>query len=495
MLKDKFGVNDYFANAALREAQAILKVNKENTKRSIASQEAEITMREKKIEAVATELKNKLILKEGLIAISKAIKEGSKLPEFRTYKGSREYLKDAENLIFAIRRNNKEDLEFTLYEFEVQYLDRKIRRLKGRLKQLKYGLNRAQEKHAHLVKNPRKTCFGTKDFFKKQFTVEEYRKNHVLWKDEFNHRRNRSMTISGRKDAVEGNFVFRYDGSELTFTDMHGKRIAIKGVNFPKGQELVMAVLNAAKGQRTAVAWTIEDWGEYYIFKCTVELPAVKYVNYAKTSGVVAIDVNYDHIAWAELNAQGPLIDKGILSFDLANKSSGQVKWLLGNVVKELLRICAVKQKPLVMEDLDTEDSKRRLLYGNKKRNRKLSGFAYSLLTALIESRAYKDGVYVYKINPAYTSQIGKLKYMRVLGLSIHTAAAFAIGRRSLRYKEKVPGCYRKFISAKLIVRHHWAQWRYLSKGLKGVRTNSFYKSIDTSEYKTIKALKESLAN
>ena len=29
------------------------------------------------------------------------------------------------------------------------------------------------------------SCFGTKDFFKKQYTVDEFKKNHKKWKDEF----------------------------------------------------------------------------------------------------------------------------------------------------------------------------------------------------------------------------------------------------------------------------------------------------------------------
>ena len=53
--------------------------------------------------------------------------------------------------------------------------------------------------------------FGTKKRFKSQFTMEKYSKNHKQWKIEWQKSRYRQMTISGRKDAGSGNFVFHYN--------------------------------------------------------------------------------------------------------------------------------------------------------------------------------------------------------------------------------------------------------------------------------------------
>ena len=43
------------------------------------------------------------------------------------------------------------------------------------------------------------------------------------------------------------------------------------------------------------------------------------------------------------------------------------------------------------------------------------------------------------KVNPAYTSVIGRFKYAKMYGLSVHEAASFVIGRRGLDFEEKVP--------------------------------------------------------
>ena len=156
-----------------------------------------------------------------------------------------------------------------------------------------------------------------------------------------------------------------------------------------------------------------------------------------------------------------------IIKFNLDGKSSNQATNIIEEAIKQLCDIAVSKNKPLGGEDLNTEESKSKLMYGNSKRNKKLSQFAYSKIMSAIDSRAYKSNLYVYKRNPAYTSQIGKLKYMKTLGLSIHDSASFVIGRRCLGYKEKLPKIYRKFLSNELKNKHHWSQWNYISKNLK----------------------------
>lgn len=130
-----------------------------------------------------------------------------------------------------------------------------------------------------------------------------------------------------------------------------------------------------------------------------------------------------------------------------------------------------------------------------KKLNQKLSQFAYSKITDMIYARAYKDSVAVFKRNPAYSSQIGKLKYMKNKGLSIHTAAALVIGRRAMGFKEKTPKCYKKYLGENIILKHHWSHWRYLSKDLKPVYPKYFYQTINFKEFKTTPQIKEFLVS
>ncbi|RGR75463.1 transposase, partial [Holdemania filiformis] len=45
------------------------------------------------------------------------------------------------------------------------------------------------------------------------------------------------------------------------------------------------------------------------------------------------------------------------------------------------------------------------------------------------------EGYGVVQVNPAYTSQIGKEKYSRKMGCTVHMAASFVIGRRGMGYQ------------------------------------------------------------
>lgn len=516
LLKDKYNINsDYYINSSRKSGEAMISSQNELKKLYIKNLENEIKVRESKIKDTQKTLENKLIVKDSLIKISKVIKENKKLqleynqfklqnpnskkklklkklPKFKTYKGAREYLANQENLTFAVRRNKKEDLIFNIYEFEVCYLNNQISKLKNRLKQLKFGLNRAKNKLDKLNNNSfKQVCFGSSKLFKKQFTTNV---KHSVWKDEFNKNRYKNIIISGRKDAVQGNFVFRYNNKKLTFKSINDKEITIDNLIFKYGQDKIEKALNAPKNERKAVAWSIEDRGDYYIVKCTVELPKQD-LNYSRQDGIVSYDINYNHIAWVELNNQGSMIDKGIIHYNLANKTSNQATNIIENAMKKLVDIAVAKSKPLGGEDLDTEESKSKLMYGNKKRNKKLSQFAYDKIMTAIDARAYKCNVYVYKRNPAYTSQIGKLKYMKPMGLSIHESAAYVIGRRCLGFKEKLPTIYKKFLSDKIVKKHHWSHWCYISKNLKEVKTNYFYNTINTESFNKLTDLAKDIAS
>jgi len=57
----------------------------------------------------------------------------------------------------------------------------------------------------------------------------------------------------------------------------------------------------------------------------------------------------------------------------------------------------------------------------------------------MIETKAKKAGVYLQYANPAYTSQIGQMKFMARYGLSSHGSVACVIARRGYRFKTEKP--------------------------------------------------------
>ena len=69
---------------------------------------------------------------------------------------------------------------------------------------------------------------------------------------------------------------------------------------------------------------------------------------------------------------------------------------------------------------------------------RMLSGLAYDQIHKTLVSRAYREGVDMAKVNPAYTSVIGRTKFSGQYGLSVHHGAAVAIARRYFRFSERL---------------------------------------------------------
>ena len=320
----------------------------------------------------------------------------------------------------------------------------------------------------------------------------------------------REMMLIGQADRPQGNTLVRYDipSKTLIYTSMDKTQIRIPNVVFPYGQELIEQALQAHEiaiqnKKRSPldqlpgwtpipVTWAIEQCGHGFRIKCMIDVPAKtpEISDYSK--GCIAFDMNYDHIAAAEIGECGDLIWHKVLPLNMNNTTSNQRKNAISEALEQLFYLAKHLGKPIAMEDI--EKIQQEPLYGSRKKNRKVSQFAYTIMTELANSKAQKYGVSVKAVNPAYTSQIGKFKYMKKYGLSIHEAAAYTIGRRAMGWIEPIPANLQHLIPAEKQTQHEWSQWNYLSKGLKKVPTYKFYENIDFSKYSTLAKANKSLS-
>jgi cell division ATPase FtsA len=76
----------------------------------------------------------------------------------------------------------------------------------------------------------------------------------------------------------------------------------------------------------------------------------------------------------------------------------------------------------------------------------KLQKWVYKGLLQKIEIVARRNGIQVIKVNPAYSSIIGKLKYAPLYNIDKDTAGAYVIARRGLGFKERLPQNYKKLL-------------------------------------------------
>jgi IS605 OrfB family transposase len=191
--------------------------------------------------------------------------------------------------------------------------------------------------------------------------------------------------------------------------------------------------------------------------------------------GVIGVDINPDRVAISEVTNDGNLIK----SFSIINNrmffgSTNKRDYEIGCIVKQIINYALENNKGIVFENLkfkkDFENQGRRF-------NRVKSNFVWKKLLTLLERKCIENGIMCKKVNPAFTSVIGKFKYQKMYKLSIHEAASYVIGRRGLGFNEKlslykypseiVKSIVLDLAGDKTKKLHSWVLWRKLRDNYK----------------------------
>ena len=149
-------------------------------------------------------------------------------------------------------------------------------------------------------------------------------------------------------------------------------------------------------------------------------------------AGSIGVDVNPNGIALAEVDGDGNLMSHTFLTndrirFASRDKRDMDVRLLAIEVVDAAL----AARKSIVVEELSFKRRRK-----GKHFNRMASNFLHRKMLDAIRRRAARSGVPIIEVNPAFTSQLGLLKYAEVYSLNRHSAAAFVIARRGLGITE-----------------------------------------------------------
>ncbi len=111
--------------------------------------------------------------------------------------------------------------------------------------------------------------------------------------------------------------------------------------------------------------------------------------------GAIGVDINADHLAISETDGAGNLLNYWTEKLPLRNKTTDQRLAVIGDAVKEVVSIAEAARN------------------------------------------CAKRGLECITINPAYSSQIGAVKYKEKYGLSTHHVAALVIARRGLGFWDR----------------------------------------------------------
>ena len=348
-------------------------------------------------------------------------------------------------------------------------------------------------------------CFGSKRLWRKQHHLEANGyASHEEWLQDWRDARSNEFFVLGSRDETSGFQLcvasIADDGS-LTLrlrmpdclAEQHGKYLVIEGVRFAYGHAQVLAALasNAeyaayrrqhgdkaaratALGQ--AISYRFKRDGKGWRVFATTELPEVA-ITTDRRRGAIGVDLNADHLAVAETDASGNCINAWRVPLVTYGKSQRQSEALIGDAVASVVEYAREVGKPIVIERLDFRQKKAALEGQSRKYSRMLSSFSYGKIKAYFLSRGYRQGVEVHQVNPAYSSVVGRVKFMERYGLTVHQAAALVLARRLLGCSERIPrrwvapignGVHIAFtVPVRKRVKHVWTYWGAVSRQLR----------------------------
>ena len=276
-------------------------------------------------------------------------------------------------------------------------------------------------------------------------------------------------------------------------TPEHGKYLTIQSVRFAYGHEQVLAALDSnveyaryrrEHGEKAARATSLgqaisyrfkRDGKGWRVFATTdmMDVPVVT----DKGRGAIGVDLNAGHLAVAETDVSGNPVKSFSVPLVTYGKSQSQAEAIIGDAVASVVEYAREAGKPILIEQLDFRQKKAVLEGENARYSRMLSSFSYGKIKAFFLSRGYREGVEVHQVNPAFSSVIGRVKFMERYGLSVHQAAALVLARRLLGCSERIPrrwvapvgnGVHVAFtVPARKRVKHVWTYWGAISGQLR----------------------------
>ena len=191
-------------------------------------------------------------------------------------------------------------------------------------------------------------------------------------------------------------------------------------------------------GLGQAVSYRFKRDGKGWRVFATTQLMDVPVVTDQKR-GAIGVDLNTGHLAVAETDRSGNYVNAFSVPLVTYGKTRHQAEAIIGDAVADVVKYAQEAGKPIVIEKLDFRQKKTVLEGESRKYSRMLSSFSYWKVKAYFLSRGYGEGVEVHQVNPAFSSVIGRVKFMGRYGLSVHQAAALVLARRLLGCSERIP--------------------------------------------------------
>ena len=308
---------------------------------------------------------------------------------------------------------------------------RKIVAKKNKLNQLKQKLDNV----IYQIESGRlKLCFGTKYLLKrdyKRFVAQrDSQMSFVGSKSE--PARNQMLQLSYNPKNNQFNIKLRkdFDGYKNASKD---DKYVYGRVYFRHHKSELVSILR--QGYSPLSYKIIKKRNRFYLY-CTFEIHVENNDFLTRSSyGTIGLDFNKGFVTLSETNEYGHLLQTQILPyrFKAGSKTTTDLQKLMNRVVEIALQT----GKDICIEDLDFKKKKAKTeSRQGRKYNEMLHSLAYRTFSNIVEGIAFRNKVYVRKVNPAWTSWLAKKLYCPRMKLNVHIGASFVIARRGQGFKE-----------------------------------------------------------
>jgi IS605 OrfB family transposase len=321
----------------------------------------------------------------------------------------------------------------------------------------------------------------------KRFVIHQKKRRLHLLQNKLEHLKNAPLPVSlgnkgtqyttvGATKESFGNQIAQYDGDTIKFRVpyalelKYGKTIAAPlRFEYEQGQQWVDEAIQANR----ALSYRVYCKDFRWFIACSTDVPEPDRQSLPRQYGCLGLDINPGVIGWTYVDGDGNLKHHGQFRLNLHGRKSGQTEATLHDVIKQIVLIAQSLQCPIAIENLDFSAKKSQMREQGRRYARMLSGFVYGQFTLILEQKSQMAGIELIKVNPAYSSLIGLVKFMRQYGLSSDTAAAMVLARRAMRLSERVPN-HRAYAGVKS-AKHSWSAWHSLHKKLGRLPRHQYY--------------------
>jgi IS605 OrfB family transposase len=313
-------------------------------------------------------------------------------------------------------------------------------------------------------------------------------KSGNITKEEWLSKRNNQIYSRGDK-ASKGNLNIRIVEDTLRITIGTRKWITYKLFIPKKFQESLQTLLESGKAYNVRLKRKDNDHFKVMIdYKVDDPIPNKTWFK----NGVIGVDTNPDRIAIANVSPDGNLIStKTLINNRILYAKTEKRDYDISCLVKEVITQAIDNKKGIVFEGSQFKKEKE----GNKKWKRIQSNYVWKKLITQLERKCIEYSVPYKKVNPAYTSIIGKYKYRWMHKITIHESAAYVIGRRGMGFNEKLSFYKADAKKVKELVFgtleekyknqkvHSWSLWKHLNDNIEAILTGLQVRLTDLKEF------------